>query len=292
MNEFLGIDAGGSNFRIAVINDNGNIIYHKSLKGNFNYTSAGNEIIDNYFKKIKKEFNNIKAVSIAMAGIGTKDQKIQLKSIIFNNLQNCKKVNIFTDAEGSLEANFQSSSGILIICGTGSIVIGKNDNNTCRAGGWGYLLDDEGSGFWFSKKIVMEYLRYVDGISSNKEIFDLVNEKFNGSPREIISDFYRPEKRNLMASLSLDFLKNSNSYIKDLINTSVFHNVQRIKKVKKELKIKKPKIAFMGGMFNNEFFLDSFKKTLMMEIEYADVIKGITEIEIELAKNAKKGCGL
>ncbi len=44
-----------SNFRIAVIDDNENIIYHKSLKGNFNYTSAGNEIIDNYFKKNQKK---------------------------------------------------------------------------------------------------------------------------------------------------------------------------------------------------------------------------------------------
>jgi len=286
MKQYIGIDAGGSNFRIAVIDSNKNLIYHKSIKGNLNFTSAGSKNISDCFKKINIDFKDVDSVSIAMAGIGAGDQKNELKKIIFNNLEKCQSVNIFTDAEGSLYANFPNSSGILIICGTGSIVLGKNENKISRAGGWGYLLDDEGSGFWFSKEIIMEYLRYVDGISNNKEIFGIVDKKFSLPPREIITDFYNPEKRNIVASLSNDFLKEKNTYIQELIKKSIFNNIQRIKKVINEIEIKEPTLAYMGGIFKNNDFLSSFKEKIKSEIKDLKLIEGIKKIEIQLAKNA------
>ena len=223
-----------------------------------------------------------------MAGIGAAHQKKELKKIISNNLKKCNSANIFTDAEGSLYANFPNSNGILIICGTGSIVLGKNEGKISRAGGWGYLLDDEGSGFWFSKEIIMEYLRYVDGISNNKEIFDIVKKKLPLSPREIITDFYNPEKRNIVASLSFDFLKEKNTYIQELIKKSISRNIQRIKKVINELEIKDPELVYMGGIFKNKDFLFSFKEKIHNEINNIKLTEGIKDIEIQLAKNAMR----
>lgn len=38
--------------------------------------------------------------------------------------------------------------GVALICGTGSVAVGRYRGAEAQAGGWGYLLGDEGSGYW------------------------------------------------------------------------------------------------------------------------------------------------
>jgi N-acetylglucosamine kinase-like BadF-type ATPase len=47
--------------------------------------------------------------------------------------------------------------GVAVICGTGSVAVGVYQGRTVQAGGWGYLLGDEGSGYW----VVREALRVL-----------------------------------------------------------------------------------------------------------------------------------
>src|SRR5256885_3664729 len=53
--------------------------------------------------------------------------------------------------------------GVLLIAGTGSIVIGRDkDRNMFRVGGWGPHFGDEGSGFWIGREAVRAALRSLD----------------------------------------------------------------------------------------------------------------------------------
>src|SRR2546428_8768659 len=53
--------------------------------------------------------------------------------------------------------------GILLIAGTGSIVIGRDmDRTMFRVGGWGPHFCDEGSGFWIGREAVRAALRSAD----------------------------------------------------------------------------------------------------------------------------------
>jgi N-acetylglucosamine kinase-like BadF-type ATPase len=49
--------------------------------------------------------------------------------------------------------------GIAVICGTGSTAVGVRGSRVERAGGWGYLLGDEGSGYWITREAVRELVR-------------------------------------------------------------------------------------------------------------------------------------
>jgi glucosamine kinase len=42
-------------------------------------------------------------------------------------------------------------AGIALICGTGSVALGRYQGRQAQCGGWGYLLGDEGSGYWVSR---------------------------------------------------------------------------------------------------------------------------------------------
>jgi glucosamine kinase len=50
------------------------------------------------------------------------------------------------------------TDGIAVICGTGSIAVGAWQGETALAGGWGYLLGDEGSGYWIVRCAIRELL--------------------------------------------------------------------------------------------------------------------------------------
>ena len=54
--------------------------------------------------------------------------------------------------------------GAVLIAGTGSVCIGRNtQGQTYRSGGLGYLIGDEGSGYWIGLKILCAVTRSLDG---------------------------------------------------------------------------------------------------------------------------------
>ena len=62
------------------------------------------------------------------------------------------RVEVLSDAQAALLGALGETPGILILSGTGSIVIGRDaDGRWARAGGLGPLLGDEGSAFWIGR---------------------------------------------------------------------------------------------------------------------------------------------
>ncbi|WP_306863951.1 N-acetylglucosamine kinase [Arthrobacter bambusae] len=56
-----------------------------------------------------------------------------------------------------------ASTGVAVIAGTGSAAWGKNaQGEEARAGGWGFLLGDEGSGYWLGREAVRHSLRRMN----------------------------------------------------------------------------------------------------------------------------------
>jgi len=50
-------------------------------------------------------------------------------------------------------------AGIALICGTGSVAVATFRERTLQTGGWGYLLGDEGGGYWIAREAVRTLLR-------------------------------------------------------------------------------------------------------------------------------------
>lgn len=67
------------------------------------------------------------------------------------------------DEEIALDAAFHGGRGVLALAGTGSNVVGRTtDGRRVRAGGWGPVLGDEGSGHWIGLEGVRGLLRALD----------------------------------------------------------------------------------------------------------------------------------
>src|SRR5207244_5439169 len=74
------------------------------------------------------------------------------------------KILVVNDALIALQAGVGHDPGIVIVSGTGSIAYGRNGRGEAsRAGGWGYVLGDEGSGYWIGRLALRAVVRHADG---------------------------------------------------------------------------------------------------------------------------------
>jgi glucosamine kinase len=72
-------------------------------------------------------------------------------------------IEVIGDMEIALESAFGGDAGVVVIAGTGAIAYGRNDRGeSARAGGWGRLISDEGSGHWIGAEAIRAALHQYD----------------------------------------------------------------------------------------------------------------------------------
>jgi N-acetylglucosamine kinase-like BadF-type ATPase len=159
---YLGIDGGGSKTAFLLVDEYYNEICHLQ-SGPSNHLSVGNDAartaIADGISRLSEQPN---IVCAGFAGAARPE------SVTFyrNTLQS-----LIPDAQVIIESDAFISSigaigvdpGVLLIAGTGSIVIGRDSNRGMfRVGGWGPHFGDEGSGFWIGREAVRAALRAID----------------------------------------------------------------------------------------------------------------------------------
>jgi N-acetylglucosamine kinase-like BadF-type ATPase len=89
------------------------------------------------------------------------------------------EVTVVNDTLVAHHAAFHGEPGVLVIAGTGSNVLGINEQRqTARAGGWGPNISDEGSGFWIGRTAVAKAMRARDAGESS-DLLDAIRHAWN-----------------------------------------------------------------------------------------------------------------
>src|SRR5207247_10758037 len=89
------------------------------------------------------------------------------------------RVVIENDAVASLVGGIGRRVGVVTVAGTGSIAFGMNARGERRrAGGWGYLLGDEGSGYAIRLAGLRAVCRAHDGRGSATALTTLVGREY------------------------------------------------------------------------------------------------------------------
>jgi N-acetylglucosamine kinase-like BadF-type ATPase len=97
------------------------------------------------------------------------------------------------------------ADGINIVSGTGSIAYGEFAGRRARAGGWGELFSDEGSGYWLAREGLRLFARMSDGRAPRGTLYEHVRRHFAlASDLDLCAAIYGREiaQRSQFAQLS------------------------------------------------------------------------------------------
>jgi glucosamine kinase len=161
---FLGIDGGGSKTSCLVGDETS--VLGKSTTGGSNVIRVGENAARQALQDAIREActsanispQQIKHACAGLAGAARPEIRDIVQRIIAEVLPD--KFEITGDMEIALEAALGNGPGVIVIAGTGSIAYGRNaEGKTARAGGWGFAISDEGSGYWIGKTAVATAVR-------------------------------------------------------------------------------------------------------------------------------------
>jgi glucosamine kinase len=156
---FLGIDAGGSK-TAALIGDEQHELGRAEAPsckiqtvGEASAEAALQEAIQRGCGEAKISPGDLARVCIGISGASNTEIALRVRQIV--NEVTPASVQVIGDNVIALEAAVGSGPGVVVIAGTGSIAYGRNEKGEeARAGGFGPVISDEGSGTWIGKRAV------------------------------------------------------------------------------------------------------------------------------------------
>nr|WP_321261241.1 BadF/BadG/BcrA/BcrD ATPase family protein [uncultured Sphaerochaeta sp.] len=188
----IGIDSGGTHYRLKAADLEGNVMgsfvgvpanhyymTHEEMLGRIN------ENIDNLLATFGGSRKDVKALVCGSTGVDSQEDKAKLQSAYEGLPGLCCPMRIMNDAELA-HYTVTGGQGILIISGTGSIAYGCNSKGeTARCGGWLFtILGDEGSGSWISRRALRHLGRFFDGAVGESPLVGLLRQELDVNSRE------------------------------------------------------------------------------------------------------------
>lgn len=272
---FLGIDAGASATKWVLIKTDGSMHSGKcdAMDGHL-YRDASmnrmkkvmNEILD------KLEGTVISSVFIGITGV-THDGSIEreIKSIF-----NCPAT-VISDIELAYRANFANGEGILLYAGTGSVAFTIDAaSSTHQIGGWGYLLGDEGAGYWIGREGIRHALFNLEAKKKIEKgsLSELILSEIQANDWNSVKSFVYSRERSEIAALSR--IVNTSAELGDKDGIAILvkaagHLAELISRTDNILTLKSLPVKFTGGMSSSKILYQEIEKYLSTRVSISTV---------------------
>lgn len=204
----IGIDGGGTRTRARLANTRGETLGNgRGGPANPNahgLPAAQNEILTAIQLAFDDAQSERQRVAVACLGIGGVDRAEERALFMaWARATIAERVAVVNDGEIVL-AGTPNNWGIALVAGTGSIAWGKSrvadpatpsgDGRMARAGGWGYLIGDEGSGFDLAREALRAATRAADGRGDDTRLLRAILDYWGlREAPELIPRLYRSE---------------------------------------------------------------------------------------------------
>src|SRR6185436_5599428 len=163
----LGIDSGGTK-TLCLLADERGLILSEGRGPGANLHTAGELAVERVLHDVMASAIGSRtivpaAICLGIAGVDREDEMRTVRAVM-GRIGHKSRVLVVNDALIALAAGAKDAPAIVIISGTGSIVYGRNAaGEAARAGGWGHMIGDEGSGYWIGREALSAVMRAYDG---------------------------------------------------------------------------------------------------------------------------------
>jgi len=166
---FIGIDGGGTHSSAVAVDSAGRVLA-KAKAGPLNFSSAGlptarrglNALVVSLDRQLPQEtrFKEIVVGCAALFSDATETEKGKL----CRGILPLERTRVVSDCQTACFGAASGSPGVVVLAGTGSIVVAQNEAGRMRrVGGWGHVLGDAGSAFWIALESVKAAIAAEEG---------------------------------------------------------------------------------------------------------------------------------
>lgn len=273
MNKYIiGID-GGATKTIGVLFTLSGQEVKRVIKGYSNFSVSEKDSINHILETINELVENVDkveilAIQIGIAGYTNYNNKEQFNELLKEKYST--HVNIVTDAEIALYSVKRDSNQnvIMVLGGTGSVVMLLENNQLNFIGGFGHLLGDEGSGYHLAITVLRNVISSFEDNKTPSQLTKDVLEHIQAKDYSDIKKFVYNKKKNEIAELSLFISEHAQNDDKEAIKLFIDEGVLLANQAHKAYKMidieDEVIIGVKGGFLLNAPYV---KETLIKEFD-------------------------
>jgi len=281
----VGMDGGGTK-TAAMLSDLDGLVLGEETGGASNPQVVGPEksgevivgLLEKLCAKAKCSTNEVLAIVAGLAGAGRDGDKERVKNATLAEAKKRRtqigRVTVESDGRIALEGAFKGRLGIILIAGTGSFSLAKDHKGGIhRAGGWGRVVGDEGSGYVIGRDGLNAVAKHLDGRGKPTMLTKLINEKLGLTSQEkIINGVYRENfDVATIAPLVIESAAANDVECARILNKATFELAEHVRTLVNKIEEtsrsrSKIPLAFIGGLINNE---NIYQKILKHKITFS-----------------------
>lgn len=268
MKYYLGIDGGASKTQIWCANEDGKIV-GKGLSGPTNLSAISHQDAQRNFQDalsqaisgLEEPVVVTKAV-LGLSGFDTPEEQQIARNVFspaFMEVQ-LDSWTIVNDSLIALESGSKNPNSIVLISGTGSNCMGKNqEGKMAHVGGMDYLLSDEGSGYAIGREVLRSAVRSSDGRGEKTRLEGEVLKYFSiDFMIQLKTKVYNPHiaKHEVakLASICLSLANEGDSRAQTIIEDTINDLFMMVKTVMEKLFLldKDLDLVLVGGLIKKQ----------------------------------------
>ena len=184
-----GIDGGATRTRAVLVAADGTIAGFGTA-GPSNYDNVGEEaasesIRDALAAARRQPGRSLPAVTsmfLGMAGVVSRtDRETVRRMVLAHALAPPGAITVDHDIRIALAGGLEGREGIVLIAGTGASTYGRRSDGRNHRTGWGFLLDDRGSGYFLGLQAMIATVMEADGRGGPTSLSQAVRKRFGFS---------------------------------------------------------------------------------------------------------------
>jgi len=308
MTYYLGVDGGASKTAALVTDADGNPL-GDGVAGPSNHLRVG---IETAARNIERAVNKAlvaadvasREIVWAYCGIAGADHPAHRQEVV-DSLSIFFPRGNFTvdnDARIALTGAIGFGAGVVAIAGTGSVAFGRNNaGEEWRAGGWGPILGDEGSGYFIARGGMSAVLREYDGRGPKTVLTEMMRREHNLEPRDLPRFVYasttHADDIARYGKMVIDAAESGDEVAQGVIRRASRELASTVLAVCRKLKLLETEfpIAYVGGVFNaGETILNTLRAAIAAEAPKATIappmhtpVEGAARMAVRAAVNPR-----
>lgn len=305
---YLGVDGGASKTAALVTDENGRSLGN-GLAGPSNHLRVG---IETAARNIERAVNKAlvaadvasREIVWAYCGIAGADHPAHRQEVVDSLSVFFPRGNftVDNDARIALSGAIGFGAGVVVIAGTGSVAFGRNaEGDEARAGGWGPIIGDEGSGFSIARAGLAAIMRAHDGRGQptlmTKLLLDENQLKPEDLPRFVYATTTHTDDIARYGKLVIDAASKHDGVAETILEAggrelgvSALAVARRLHMIPDEFPV-----AYVGGMFNaGEAVIAPMRDAIVIEAPRARIgppkhtpVEGAAQMAIRAASNPR-----